>query len=204
VTVFVGIVLSLASVAFQRDTQKLVIRPIMKMVSIIQNLAASPLGKDPSEFEEIEVKKKSDGQTMLEETIDKVGSLLQIAFGEDGSNIIRKCTSENGDIELSHLGKKQNIIIGYARIAKFDIITDCLEKEVMVFLNKICKIVHECCVQWYGSPSKNEMGAMLMIWPIEPENETDQAANSLLSFVKIIAEIRRANDIQTYKNNPKI
>jgi hypothetical protein len=48
------------------------------------------------------------------------------------------------------------------------------------------------------------MGAMLMIWPIEPENETDQAANALLSFVKIIAEIRRASDIQTYKNNPKI
>ena len=150
VTVFVGAVLSLASVTFSRDTQKHVIKPITNMVRVIQNLAETPLGKD-DDFEELNTA-HSAATPMLEQTIGKVGSLIQMGFGEDGSAIIRRNIDTQGEIELTKKGEMTQIIIGYVKIQKFGAVTDALQEEVMVFLNKICSIVHECSVEWYGCP----------------------------------------------------
>lgn len=65
VTIFVGAVLSVASVTFARDTQKHVIKPITNMVSVIQNLAETPLGKD-DDFEELTTRPSTAETPMLE------------------------------------------------------------------------------------------------------------------------------------------
>jgi len=70
VTCFVGMILAAASVAFANDTQKIVIKPVTKMCMIIKNLADNPLKTEEDET------RAPSRESMLEETIDKIGILL--------------------------------------------------------------------------------------------------------------------------------
>lgn len=54
-TIFTCIILASGALLFQNDTQKIVITPITKMVSIIKTLADDPLQKpEPPRFDEME------------------------------------------------------------------------------------------------------------------------------------------------------
>lgn len=85
-TLFTCVVLAVAFIVFSHDTQVHVIVPIKKVVQIIQKLAESPLKKPelPSNEEDTNQMKTK----MLEQTIFKIGTLLQRGFGELGATII--------------------------------------------------------------------------------------------------------------------
>jgi hypothetical protein len=73
--------LSAGALLFQNDTQKIVIAPITKMVTIIKTLADDPLQKpDPPVFDEPDVKVKENPNEMktteLQKTIFRIGNLL--------------------------------------------------------------------------------------------------------------------------------
>lgn len=85
-TIFTCIILSAGALLFQNDTQKIVIAPITKMVTIIKTLADDPLQKpDPPVFEEPDGKQKENPNEMktqeLQKTIFRIGNLLQMSFG---------------------------------------------------------------------------------------------------------------------------
>ena len=197
VTIFVGIILALASVTFGLDTQRIVIRPITKMVLLIKNLA-----DDPLHMQETSTNSRSGEKTensILEETLARIGNLIKVSFGHNNEEIVSAYINAD-EMDMSRSGNTVRLIFGLVKIQKFTEITDLLQEQVLLFLNKIGRIVHACTGEWKGTPIKNDMGTFLVIW----EQGHQNATQALLSFIKIIAETRRASDITIYKNNPKI
>jgi hypothetical protein len=195
ITIFVGIILAAASVLFAKDVQVVVIKPVTKMVTTIKNLAEDPLNlKD-----DVDTKAPSR-DSILEETIGKIGGLLQMGYGELGSSIIQDFIGEDGALDLMKSGSTSQLIFGVVWLRAFTDVTECLKEDVMVFLNKIAKIVHTCCQEWGGHVCKNGLGKFLLIWQLN-QHTPNQA---LFAMIKIIAEMQRANDIKTYKTNQNI
>lgn len=220
-TIFVGIILAVASVTFTADTQKILIMPITKMVLVIKSLADDPLKRlEKEEKTEDSDLKREESAYVLEETVAKISDLLQLSFGEDGADILSKnMMSGEGELNLMRPGNKVSIVIGIVKIENFTAITEALEEESTIFINKLSNVIHTCCKQWSGLVSKNIQGNFLLVWrlPEVTDKDTDEddltnpamqrtdiANRALVSSVKILAEIRRTADIQAYKINPKI
>jgi hypothetical protein len=194
ITCFVGFILAVASFTFARDTQVIVIRPVNKMVAIIRGLA-----KEPLKSEEVTPKKSHEKGSILEETIDKIGILLKINFGTRGSSIMSELLANDMPFKSDKIkGNKHYCIISIVKIQDSAQIIECLAEEVLVFINKIAKIVHCCANRWEGHICRNDMSGFLMLWD---ENKTCEA---LVALIKTYAELHRANDIMAYKSNPKI
>merc|ERR1719171_2920278 len=183
-TMFVVFLLGFGSMSFSNDTQRLVIAPIEKMVNIVKQLADDPLRKPEMQEEAgdevVEVEKskgKNSGQLetgMLETTILKIGSLLQVGFGEAGAVIIgQNMSSEDGTLNILKAGKKVIAIYGFCRINDFHETTQCLHEEVMVFVNKIGHILHTCVHIWRGSANKNMGDSFMVTWIVREEDEQE-------------------------------
>lgn len=193
ITCFVGVILAVASCTFARDTQRIVIKPVNKMVSIIRNLA-----KDPLKVSELTMP-NTERTSILEETIDKIGVLLKISFGTRGSVIMSELLSNELPIKSDKIkGSKESCIMAYVRIQDSAEIIDSLQEEVLVFINKIAKIVHCCANRWEGSICRNDISGFLMLW------HESKACEALVAMIKMYAELHRATDIMAYKSNPKI
>ena len=192
VTLFVGVILAAGSVLFAYDSQKIVIKPVNKMVMVVKTLAEEPLRRDDDDT------RAPSRDNMLEETIDKIGSLLFMGFGKYGSKIISQNLVENGQLNLMRTGTYKRRVIAIVRIKQFTDVIDCLQEEVLVFLNKIGKIVHTCAARWGGRACGNDMGAFIILW------KNTEATEALIAMIKVVAEIQRAVDIAAYKSHPKI
>merc|ERR1719321_1945080 len=169
------------------------------------------------EAEPVEVPKKNAGQLetgMLETTILKIGSLLQVGFGEAGAQIIgQNMSSADGELNIMKAGRKVIAIYGFCRINDFLETTQCLLEEVMVFVNKIGHILHTCVHHWRGSannnmgdsfmvtwmvPEKDEQELMLMNGMIASEKMQELTDRAFIAFVKVTSEVRRAADLAAY------
>eukprot|EP00397_Hematodinium_sp_SG-2012_P010282 GEMP01010391.1.p1 GENE.GEMP01010391.1~~GEMP01010391.1.p1 ORF type:complete len:838 (-),score=180.00 GEMP01010391.1:687-3200(-) len=226
-TIFVCVLLGSMSIQFQSDTQALVIAPIEKMVNIIKQLAEDPLRKpDLANFEETELPKKSGKNkkgpqletTMLENTILKIGGLLQVSFGEAGAQIIgNNMSSGDGELNIMMPGTRVTSIFGFVDIRCFTDTTECLQEEVMVFVNTIGCILHQCVHRWGGVSNKNIGDAFLLLWKLPEPDATgkaqgvdvairtaDLANRALLSFLKFTMECRRSERIKGYSTHPLI
>mmetsp|Transcript_18182 Transcript_18182/g.32588 ORF Transcript_18182/g.32588 Transcript_18182/m.32588 type:complete len:831 (-) Transcript_18182:1201-3693(-) len=223
-TIFIGIILAVASIMFTIDTQKIVIGPITKMVLIIKSLADDPLKKPETKVDDKELQDetelKIEAQTvLLEETIKRISVMLQFSFGEDGAQILSKNMSGEGELNLMRPGTRLDVIAGVFSMNNFSEITEALQDEATLYFNKVASIIHGCCVEWNGLPCKNEAGTVLILWRL-PEvtdrdrddddlsnpvmKRTDISNRSLVAAIKVIAELRRSVDIQAYKTHPKI
>ena len=91
-TIFTCIILASGSILFSNDTDRIIINPITKMVSIIKTLADDPLQKpEPPLLEDPVVVAKNQMRTNeLQKTIFRIGNLLQMSFGQLGAIIIRE------------------------------------------------------------------------------------------------------------------
>lgn len=58
------------------------------------------------------------------------------------------------------------MIFSFCQIKQFSEITDCLHDEIIVFVNKIVQIIHECANVWDGYPTKNQGEKYLLTWRI--------------------------------------
>nr|CEL74782.1 TPA: adenylyl cyclase, putative [Toxoplasma gondii VEG] len=229
------------SFLFSSFTHTLVIEPIEKMVQIIKQLARDPLKRPQvTDSDEVATSKKNKNESkletsMLENTILKIGGLMQLGFGQAGAEIIaQNMSSEGGSLDLLIPGRKVYGVYGFADIVNFQDITECLSEEVMVFVNKIARIVHHCVNEWGGTTNKNIGDSFFVVWLVDDEEERDVADNkslsrtsvlgigknaqtdtavkkvkelcnrSLFSFLKILAEFGRASDLATYAKHPKI
>ncbi|KAF4641681.1 adenylate and guanylate cyclase catalytic domain-containing protein [Toxoplasma gondii] len=204
-------------------THTLVIEPIEKMVQIIKQLARDPLKRPQvTDSDEVATSKKNKNESKL-------------GFGQAGAEIIaQNMSSEGGSLDLLIPGRKVYGVYGFADIVNFQDITECLSEEVMVFVNKIARIVHHCVNEWGGTTNKNIGDSFFVVWLVDDEEERDVADNkslsrtsvlgigknaqtdtavkkvkelcnrSLFSFLKILAEFGRASDLATYAKHPKI
>lgn len=104
---------------------------------------------------------------MLELTIFKIGTLLQRGFGELGAGIISNSLIQvDPGLDFYTPGKRVELVFSFCRIRQFTETTECLQDEIIVFVNKIVKIIHECTKRWNGKPTKNFGDKYLLTWRI--------------------------------------
>ena len=206
-TTFVIILLAAGTMTFSRDVNFLVIIPIEKMVQLVREISANPLGKDFSLTPE-DIKRMDDGMetTLLLRTISKIAGLMRIGFGEAGAEIIGKNLNMAHDdgcgnaINLLGHGTKIQSIFGFCDIRNFTDTTECLQEEVMLFVNRIAHILHNIVVQCGGAANKNIGDAFLLTWKIDPSNlgsyqdHKYSGDKALYSLLKTMIEMNKHGD----------
>ena len=100
----------------------------------------------------------------VEVALKKFVRLLQVAFGEAGSEIIGQNLGADGDLNPMVAGRKMSGIFGFAIVRNFVECTECLQEDVMVFVNTIADIVHRAAKENKGAPNKNIGSAFLLVW----------------------------------------
>jgi len=105
-------VLTIAAIHFGHVTNKLVLHPLERMLEIVKKIAKDPSSAAAQEemqnagvftfLNQQDGGKKKLDQNMetaiLEQTIQKIGHLLTLGFGEAGSTIIAQNISSGGDM----------------------------------------------------------------------------------------------------------
>lgn len=206
-TTFVIILLAAGTMTFSRDVNSLVIIPIEQMVQLVREISANPLGKNFS-LSPDELRGTDDGMetTLLLRTISKIAGLMRVGFGEAGAEIIGKnlnmSNDEHGGKSMNLLGKGTKIlsIFGFCDVRNFTDTTECLQEEVMLFVNRIAHILHSIVVHYDGAANKNIGDAFLLTWKLNPKkigNCIDNgysADKALYSFLKTMVEMIRHED----------
>ena len=207
-TTFVIILLAVGTMTFSRDVNSLVIIPIEKMVQLVREISANPLGKNFSLTPE-EIKEMDDGMetTLLLRTISKIAGLMRVGFGEAGAEIIGKnlnmSNDDHGGSSMNLLGNGTKIksIFGFCDIRNFTDTTECLQEEVMLFVNRIAHILHSIVVQCDGAANKNIGDAFLLTWKVNSSSRLDSCEShnysgdkALYSFLKTMVEMMKHED----------
>ena len=109
-TVVIVIGLSISVIGFSRDAETLVIEPIERMIKLVKALAENPLA---SLYREKDGGDEGFETTLLETTLEKISSLLQVGFGVAGAQIIQSNMSSGGDLDVMIPGKKITAVFGF-------------------------------------------------------------------------------------------
>ncbi len=195
-TIFVVFLLITGTIAFSADVDRLVIGPIERMVELVQKISANPLGVEYKMLGAEDGFVEGMETTALLATITKIGRLMRVGFGEAGADVIGKNMSGVGG-KLNLLGKGAMIesIFGFCDVRQFTDTTECLQEEVMLFVNRIGHILHSIVVQCSGAANKNIGDAFLLTWKVEKrytaKERTALADQALLTFCKALIELGR-------------
>ena len=216
-TSFVILLLGLGMISFTKDVHNLVIVPIEHMIQLVREISENPLGKDLSlRTVDNNSKQKDDGMetTLLIRTISKIAGLMRVGFGEAGADIIgQNLNITHGADAMNFLGtgRKIHSIFGFCDVRQFTDTTECLQEEVMLFVNRIAHILHSIVVQCDGAANKNIGDAFLLTWKVNTTSTTDgidqdheqitpceehnyAADKALYSFVKTMIEMSKHED----------
>jgi class 3 adenylate cyclase len=167
------------------------------MVQLVQKIAKDPLGQDYG------VSSAGFGEgmetTLLLQTITKIGSLMRVGFGEAGARVIANVLNGSQDGEINLIGAGNGALIhsifGFCDVRNFTDTTECLQEEVMLFVNRIAHILHSIVVQCSGSANKNIGDAFLLTWKIEDNSDaakvSELADQALFAFCKTLIELCR-------------
>ncbi|XXQ30478.1 Guanylate cyclase domain-containing protein [Plasmodiophora brassicae] len=219
-TAFTVLILGVGALLFSRDALVLAIEPVERMVTFVRKLASDPLGV-------INVDNSSDDDgskprqletDLLENTLIKLGSLLQIGFGSAGANIIAKNFAGNQNALNPMLpGCRVNALFAFCDIRRFTDTTECLQENVMVFVNEIANVVHGCCHRLGGAANKNIGDAFLIVWKLDDDVESIArpqsvgafqhhhiADQAVIAFVHCIVELLTSPQLQSWRVNTRI
>jgi class 3 adenylate cyclase len=185
---------------FSSDVNTLVIIPIEKMVRLVKEISKNPLGVEYTMLGEEDGFLEGMETTLLLQTINKIGGLMRVGFGEAGASVIAKNLSDSGSsgggkLNLMGSGTLIRSIFGFCDVRNFTDTTECLQEEVMLFVNRIAHILHGIVSQCSGSANKNIGDAFLLTWKLEeglPSTVISALADqALLSFLKALIELNR-------------
>ena len=70
------------------------------------------------------------------------------------------------------------MIFSVCQIRKFSETTECLLDEIIVFVNKIVKIVHECSKMWDGVPINNYGDRYILAWKLPTDTNVVKLQHS--------------------------
>ena len=142
--------------------------------------------------------------TRLIRTISKIAGLMRVGFGEAGADIIGQNLNFTHGMDRMHLlgnGTKIHSIFGFCDVRQFTDTTECLQEEVMLFVNRIAHILHSIVVQCDGAVNKNVGDAFLITWKVDIDNKSGSCEDhkyagdkALYSFVKTMIEMCRHED----------
>jgi hypothetical protein len=177
-TIFIMICLMIMSISLSSSAQTMVIGPIERMMGMIDRIRRDPLrpimevgaeeeDEDADETAKKKKKKKDNSyeSAMLENTLGKIAALMQVGFGAAGADIIR-ANMASGDLNPMTTGKRITAIYMFCDIRSFTDTTECLQEEVMVYVNKIGHIMHGNTHKFFGMANKNVGDAFLLSWKV--------------------------------------
>ena len=103
--------------------------------------------------------------------------------------------AKDGQMNFLSGGTMINSIFGFCDVRQFTDTTECLQEEVMLFVNRIAFILHDIVVQCSGSANKNIGDAFLLAWKLDnnlsDRQVTSLADQALLAFCKTLIELSR-------------
>jgi hypothetical protein len=150
---------------------KLIINPIERLVDLVRKISANPLGVEYKMLGEKEGFMPGMETTILLTTINRIGSLMQVGFGEAGAGMIAKnlasADASGGKLNFMGGGTMIKSIFGFCDVRQFTDTTECLQEEVMLFVNRIAFILHDIVVQCSGAANKNIGDAFLLMWKLD-------------------------------------
>ena len=198
-TWFVILLLVAGTFLFAQDVNRLVIVPIERMVDVVEKISKNPLEiRDVNEMDDDF--EQGMETTLLLQTINKVAGLMRIGFGMAGADMIAQNLqqSTNNQLDLLTSGNMIQSIFGFCDIRNFTDTTECLQEEVMLFVNRIAHILHGVMAQCEGAANKNIGDAFLLTWKLDegagPEQLSALADQALLCFVRSLIEFKRRNE----------
>jgi len=157
------------SVAFNADAQVYVIGPIERMMALVEKLSENPLGAthlDLTYDDDKKVRDQGYETVLLEQTLERVGELLQVGFGAAGAEIIGKNMAVHSSLNPMVPGKKITAIYGFCDIRRFTDTTECLQEDVMAYVNRLGSLVHGSAHSFFGAANKNVGDAFLVSWKL--------------------------------------
>ena len=182
---FVGL-----SASLHRDLARLVFKPLDQMIELVDRIGRNPLAPIPeagaARSSGSSSRRASAGggegsglePTLLLQTIGKIGALVRIGLGEAGADIISRHMQDVGvNLDLRSSGKLVSSIFVFCDVRNFTDTTECLQEEVMLFVNKIAAILHELTVQCGGAPNKNVGDAFLLVWKLRNHDLDEEEAD---------------------------
>nr|CCA17596.1 Voltagegated Ion Channel (VIC) Superfamily putative [Albugo laibachii Nc14] len=163
-TIVVMFCFGISILVLTKDAEVMVIGPIERMMRLVTQLAENPLGATENH-------EKADGghdyeTRMLEETLGKIGRLLQVGFGAAGTEIIAKNMGGAGALDVMIPGKKITSVFGFGIIEHFTETCSLLEEDIITYINTIAEIVHGNAKNFHGAANKNIGAAFLLAWKI--------------------------------------
>ena len=192
-------VLLLSCMLLGNDIDMLVIAPLENMSRMVKELADNPMAKVKSEF--VEGMELGEFETrMIASALIKLSSMLQIGFGEAGASIIAMNLDDTTQtIQPIVPGRRMMGLFGFCDVRNFTNATECLQEDIMVYINCIAEYCHNAVSDNGGFPNKNVGDAFLMAWPLTdgawtaptPGMQTpvqEKAESALRSFLRVVLE----------------
>ena len=138
------------------------------MMDTVTLLARNPLANTASGLGESDsLADKRYETALLEKTIEKVSTLMQVGFGAAGAEVIgANMQGADGSVNVMADGVIITSIYGFCDIRKFTDTTECLQTKVMTYVNSLGAIVHGATSRWFGMANKNVGDAFLLSWKI--------------------------------------
>jgi len=187
---------------FLSEIFDLVVNPIERICSALQNLAGSmkslqqESGDDMDEFE------------MLGSSILKLTDLLKTSLGEAGTQIIKNnIDAEDDSLNAMVPGHRMNGYFGFCDIRDFDNVLRVLQEDTMVFTNAVSQIVHSKVAEHMGAPNKNMGDSWLSVWSGREEatfssaEDMTFADHALQAFVEIQDSVQESDTLITMGKN---
>jgi hypothetical protein len=108
---------------------------------------------------------------VLESSLNKLGALMAVGYGEAGSHMIIENMSKGQDFNPMVPGEKIISIFGFCDVRKFTNATEILKEGIMLFVNEIGEICHGIVDRYSGAANKNIGDAFLFVWKFEKEDQ---------------------------------
>ncbi|CRH04090.1 adenylyl cyclase alpha, putative [Plasmodium relictum] len=156
----------------------------------------------------------------MEENLMKLGTLMLLGFGEAGAKIISKNINEQENVNLLINGEIVYSVFAFCDIRNFTEITEILKEKIMIFINLIAEIIHECCDFYGGSINKNIGDAFLLVWKCkknkfynsenshrefsEKENVNRICDLAFFSTIQTLIKLQQSEKINIFLKNEKI
>jgi class 3 adenylate cyclase len=160
-----------------------------------------------------------EGETrMIASALIKLSSMLQIAFGTAGASIIASNldnSSQEQAIQPIVPGRRMMGIFGFCDVRNFTNATECLQEDIMVYINCIAEYAHTAVSDNGGFPNKNVGDAFLMAWPLTEGAWTSQtlgvktsvqesAESALRALLRVILETSCSHILRRMSSNPEL
>lgn len=172
--------------ALRGDAIRLVLDPLQRMLKIVLRYAENPLSQDvksnASTRNSNETQTDNDGEEIgnfeteqLINAITKIADLLRKCWGVAGAGIISSNLARTKDgktvvFNPTVPGKRVYALFGFVAINGFSELLRALDRDVMILINDVAKVVHDEVYRWalgeHGQCNKNLGAAFLMVWRI--------------------------------------